>query len=144
MVYAAIVRDEKGAILKAWAQEDVSGSPLWAEAKAALFAVFSVKQLGFKKLILEGDSLTVLKALNSPNESHQWVIGSIVEDTLFHLSYFDCWLAIFVKRDLNFVVDNLANCAFLCNRLGPFPSLISHLGFGFLIWFRSLVAPFLW
>ncbi len=62
MVYKTVVRDEEGAILKAWAQEDVSGSPLWAEAKAALFAVLSVKQLGFKKLILEGDSLIILKA----------------------------------------------------------------------------------
>ena len=62
VVYKTVVRDEEGAILKAWAQEDVSGSPLWAEAKAALFAVLSVKQLGFKKLILEGDSLIILKA----------------------------------------------------------------------------------
>jgi hypothetical protein len=30
VVYAAVVRDEEGFILKAWAKKDVVGSPLWA------------------------------------------------------------------------------------------------------------------
>ena len=88
LVYAMVVRDEEGSILKAWAQEDVAGGPLWAKAKVALFPIICSKQAGFKKLILEGDSLTAVNAINDPKRVHPWVIGPIVEDILLHLTFF--------------------------------------------------------
>jgi hypothetical protein len=109
VVYVAVVRDEEGSILKAWAQEDVAGSPFWAEAKVALFAIICSKQAGFKKLILEGDSLTVVNAINDPKGVHPWVIGPIMEDILLHLTFFVGWKALFVKRNLNSVTHNLAS-----------------------------------
>jgi hypothetical protein len=112
VVYATVVRDEEGSILKAWAQEDVAGSLLWAEAKAALFANICSKQARFKKLILEGDSLTVVNAINDPKGVHPWVIGPIVEDILLHLTFFVSWKALFVKRNLNSVTHNLASWTF--------------------------------
>ena len=88
LVYAMVVRDEEGSILKAWAQEDVAGGPLWAKAKVALFPIICSKQAGFKKLILEGDSLIVVNAINDLKGVHPWVIGPIVEDILLHLTFF--------------------------------------------------------
>ena len=58
-----------------------------------------------------------------------------------NLTFLVGWKAPFVKQNLNSVAHNLA--AFFCNRLGPFPSLMSILGCGYLRWIRSRTFPFL-
>ena len=60
---AAICRNHMGRITHAWVSVDSHGDSLWAEAKAALFAVSSALATGLDSIIFKGGALQVINSL---------------------------------------------------------------------------------
>ena len=60
-----------GRITQAWVNVDSHGVPLWAEAKAGLFAVSCAFAAGLDSIIFERDALQVINSLqNSASYLH--------------------------------------------------------------------------
>lgn len=56
------------------------------EAKAALLATNLALSLNARQLILEGDSLITISAINKPNLMTDWHIDPIIRDVLLNLA----------------------------------------------------------
>jgi ribonuclease HI len=111
MGLGAVIRDSTGTVLAARC-EIRRGilSPVAAEAKVALLTVRLCRELGLRKIHLEGDAKTVVDAVNSNEEDRSWV-GHLFEDIKGELSSFDGWRMSFVRRDGNHVAHKLARFA---------------------------------
>ena len=82
------------------------------EALAALKAVSLARDLGFRNVILEGDSLDMIKALKSAEDS-LYPTGLLVDDVKRVASSFERLVYSHVKRNDNRVAHSLAKNA-LC------------------------------
>jgi hypothetical protein len=81
MGIGVIIRDEGGCVLAAQSKTiQVVYEPATGEALAALHAAKLCLDLGFYEIILEGDSLSVVKAIGEREQNWIWY-GHIVEDT---------------------------------------------------------------
>jgi hypothetical protein len=107
----------------------VKGDPRTAESLAALHAVFFAKFLMLRNVIFEGDSLQVVKEINSPSP-HLSSAGHITESILQELKVFGSSSFVHVKRSLNEVAHILAREALFnsCNAcwFSDFPSCIQR------------------
>jgi hypothetical protein len=56
------------------------------EAKAALLATNLALSLNARQLILEGDSLITISAINKPNLMRDWHIDPIIRDVFLNLA----------------------------------------------------------
>ncbi|GLT61043.1 hypothetical protein SLA2020_337780 [Shorea laevis] len=81
--------------------------PVVAEAIAALQAAEFSRDLGLPSIILEGDSLQVVKAVaaTSPNWSRH---GQIIEDIKIVLQGLGSWQICHTKRENNYAAHGLA------------------------------------
>lgn len=79
-----------------------------AEAVEVLEALTWAKGKNIENLVLEGDSLNVVNAINGVVGKINWTINSVVQDCTSILRTFSSWSCCYVKREANQVVDSLA------------------------------------
>ncbi|KAF5462683.1 hypothetical protein F2P56_018670 [Juglans regia] len=84
--------------------------PALAEAIGALEATRLCHHLGLTNIILEGDALQVIQAINSRSENWSST-GMIMEDVKGQLSTFESWSAIHIRREGNKAAHELARNA---------------------------------
>ncbi|XP_042980102.1 uncharacterized protein LOC122310285 [Carya illinoinensis] len=107
----AVIRDHEGQVLATLRmQHDLFPDPFLAEAYAALQASIFCKSSGYKGIIMEGDSLQVVKGLNSASDSHTYA-GQLIADTKTTLSSFTAWSAGHTVRANNCVAHALSKDA---------------------------------
>jgi ribonuclease HI len=87
--------------------------PVIAEATAALHAVELCRDVGVQDLILEGDSLTVVKAIASRGQINHY-FGQIIEDIQMVLRSRRSWGVSHAKREDNEAAHGLAKEATRC------------------------------
>jgi hypothetical protein len=87
-VAAATISDSSGSIILAATEHLYSSDVLLGEATAALLATWLVATLGLVDFTLEGDSLLVTLAINSPSSFSSWCFCNIVSDISVLLSSF--------------------------------------------------------
>ena len=106
-----VIRDNNGAVLASCLEKlHQAYKPEEVEALAALKAVTLACDLGFRKAILEGDSLGLIKALKSTEDSLS-PIGLLVDDVKRVASSFERLVYSHVKRNGNRVTHSLAKNA---------------------------------
>jgi hypothetical protein len=118
---AAICRNHMGRITHAWLSADSHGDSLWAEAKAALFAVSSALASGLDSIIFEGDSLQVISSLQNSATSPHWSISNIINDINVLALSFSCISFSHVLRAANTLAHSFAAWAPFCSSLGAIP-----------------------
>jgi ribonuclease HI len=106
-----IVRDHCGMVCAAKSEViQMLHEPGAGEAWGALRATEFCVEMGFFDIILEGDSLTVVKAIGDAEASMR-PFGQIVEDIKEVLGSLRSWLICHVKRDANQAAHGLAKNA---------------------------------
>uniref|UniRef100_A0A7N2MU32 Reverse transcriptase domain-containing protein n=1 Tax=Quercus lobata TaxID=97700 RepID=A0A7N2MU32_QUELO len=106
-----VVRDMNGLVLASCAKRiHQSVKAMEIEAMAAATALTFAKDLGFQRLILEGDSLEVIQALLERTETLT-PTGLLLEDVRSLSQNFDLLLYSHTKRDGNAVAHSLAKYA---------------------------------
>ena len=80
------------------------------EVLAARRALWFAKELGFQRLIVEGDSEVIINSINSDNMSKS-EFGHILQDIKFLCSFFSHVSFIHIKRQGNCVAHRLARRA---------------------------------
>ncbi|XP_070668779.1 uncharacterized protein [Malus domestica] len=84
------------------------GSPMQAEIAAAPEAAVFALQWMTEQLILEGDALLVIAAIQNKAMVNHGSFGHLLEDTRRILQSFKTWKAGYVRRDANSVAHRLA------------------------------------
>ncbi|XP_059436347.1 uncharacterized protein LOC132169310 [Corylus avellana] len=103
-----LARDATGQFMVACGiKQRIVVDPTVAEAIAALHAVIFAKELGFERVIFEGDSLTVMKAINSIGLCES-SYGHFVEDVKTYSSDFAMSSFVHVPRGANSAAHTLA------------------------------------
>jgi ribonuclease HI len=107
------VRDHTGkVVVMACATKDFINNPTMAEAVGAWFAVALAKRLGLRNVLIEGDALEVVDAINK--EGNCWTVyGQIVNDIKEDLGIWQGWNFQHVSRRDNGVAHRLAHLAFM-------------------------------
>ena len=106
------VRDHTGQVwVMACATKDFINDPTTAEAVGAWFTVALAKRLGLRQVIMEGDSLEVVQAIN--REGNCWTAyGPIVNDIKDDLRSWQGWVFQHTSWRSNGVARQLAHLAF--------------------------------
>jgi hypothetical protein len=106
------VRDHTGQVLvMACATKDFINNPTMAEAVGAWLAVALAKRLVLRNVIMEGDALEVVQAIN--REGNCWTVyGQIVNDIQEDLRAWEGWVVHHVTRQANGMAHQLAHLAF--------------------------------
>jgi hypothetical protein len=107
-VAAAVLSDDSGNIIAAASQKLVSRDVLQGEAAAALLAVRLAVFSGCEQLLLEGDALLIVLAINNPSLFSSWCFAHCISDISLVLSSLHSWLASKVSRCANFRAHALA------------------------------------
>ncbi|XP_065619863.1 uncharacterized protein LOC136063423 [Quercus suber] len=103
-----VIRDNNGAVLVSCSEKLHQAYKLdEVEALAALKAASLARELGFRNVILEGDSLCLIKALKSAEDSFS-PTGLLVDNVKRFASSFERWMYSHVKRNGNSVAHSLA------------------------------------
>ena len=107
----AIMRDSDGKVMATMCDTMILiQDPVLAKALAAIRAIKLCLSLGIRKIILEGDSLQVVHALQASNGG-QFVIGPIVEDARHLCRQFSDFEVKHVLRGANGEAHRLAKLA---------------------------------
>lgn len=85
-------------------------NPTSVEAVGVFYAASFCQEIGIQDLVLEGDTLLVVKAVSS-TEVDRTRFGHIVADTYRVLKSPSRWQCCYVSRDANIVAHKLANVA---------------------------------
>ncbi|XP_062171134.1 uncharacterized protein LOC133876926 [Alnus glutinosa] len=126
-----VSRDSNGQVIasKCSYHRYVSNS-LVAEAFGAKLCVEFGILLGMKSVVLEGDAVGVVNALNR-NVANEGIVSNLIAETCLQLENFDRWTIKHVRREGNKIAHSLAKLAIsqLQNRvwLGFYPSVLSDL-----------------
>nr|POF12608.1 hypothetical protein CFP56_25070 [Quercus suber] len=103
-----VIRDKNGAVLASCSEKILHAyKPDEVEALAALKAASLARDLGFQNVILEGDSLCLIKALKSAEDSLS-PIGLLVDDVKWVGRSFEQLVYSHVKRNGNSAAHSLA------------------------------------
>lgn len=95
---AAIGRDWKGKTVFACAEIDPPVDPNVGETYAAQLGVKKALDLGFPKVMIEGDSMIVTSAIQRPILVEDWAISPIISDISDTLSKLAQWSAAKIHR----------------------------------------------
>ena len=92
-----IIQDDKGVVFAALSRSvEACPAPVIVEAMGALHAIEFCQDSGLLNIMLEGDSLQVVQAVNAKGE--QWLrFGQIIDDIQVVLSLFQRWEVSHVK-----------------------------------------------
>ncbi|XP_041001662.1 uncharacterized protein LOC121247365 [Juglans microcarpa x Juglans regia] len=106
-----IIRDHNGEQMAACSEPNLLlPQPLIAEAAAMRKAIELCIELGFNRVIIEGDAKVILEAVVNPNTC--WTAyGQIIQDVKESLKELNDWKIIFVRRKRNEVAHILAKMA---------------------------------
>ena len=106
-----VIRDNNGAVLVSCSEKLTQAYKAEeTETLAARKALMFAHELGFQRVILEGDALGLIQALKS-QEQNLSPLGSLVEDVKLYSNHFQRVLYSHVKRNGNSVAHNLAKHA---------------------------------
>jgi ribonuclease HI len=105
---AVVCRDQMAKLLFIWTDLIKLDDPLMAEANAALLATRKATEVGFQSVIVEGDSLKVIQAIQGIPEVYIWSIDNVIFDIRSLLSKLSFWNASHVFRELNTVAHSVA------------------------------------
>ncbi|MBA0701679.1 hypothetical protein Goari_022091, partial [Gossypium aridum] len=107
-ISAVLARDSEGLIMGActYSLEDVVDAFV-AEARACERALYFARDMGFRKVVLEGDSLTVIKKLKT-NITDRSVLNPISQHILVLAEDFEEVTYNFVPREVNRAAHELA------------------------------------
>ena len=108
---AAVARDYKGELIKAWAKTTVYKDPTIAEADAICWALELAKTEKFEKISIESDAKVCVDALLSPTDDCPWKIRTFTSLALELAVYFSVCSFYWVKRDANHMADAMAKVA---------------------------------
>ena len=103
-----IIRDWTGKLIKASAANYGDTTILVAEARALRDGVQAAVQAGYNNIFIEGDNLTVIKAVNGEGQT-PWRISNIIRDvqgSLLQSTHTKCK---HIFREANMAADWLAN-----------------------------------
>uniref|UniRef100_A0A2N9EDK3 Reverse transcriptase zinc-binding domain-containing protein n=1 Tax=Fagus sylvatica TaxID=28930 RepID=A0A2N9EDK3_FAGSY len=100
---AAVARDYKGELIKAWAKTTVYKDPTIAEADAICWALELAKTEKFEKISIESDAKVCVDALLSPTDDCPWKIRTFTSLALELAVYFSVCSFYWVKRDANHI-----------------------------------------
>ncbi|KAG6635874.1 hypothetical protein CIPAW_11G073400 [Carya illinoinensis] len=127
----AVIRDWKGKVRATLRMShSLFPEPLLTEAFAAYQASMFLKTLGWQDVIIEGDSLQVVKGLMSPSETDSYT-GLLIRDTKITLNSFTNWSARHTRRACNNLAHVLCKDALSISNsivtVGVIPSCIQSL-----------------
>jgi ribonuclease HI len=106
-----IIRDDKGNVVAAQSKViPFITDPTSAEALAAWHAILLAREVGGKRVLLEGDSAEVVYALSGEGPCYR-LYGQLIEDTKIYLAYFTSIKVMHVQRNANKATHVLAKCA---------------------------------
>ena len=107
----AVIRDENGLVLGSCSKHlPQAYSAVEVEALAAATALALAEDLGMQRVILEGDSLVIIKALREEEQFFS-PVGLLLEDVRMLSLSFQQLLYSHTKREGNSVAHNLARYA---------------------------------
>ncbi|XP_042983235.1 uncharacterized protein LOC122312641 [Carya illinoinensis] len=126
-----IVRDSEGLVTASLCSSiTLTPDPLLGEAAAALRATTLCAELGLTHIVLEGDALNVVQAVQGVEENWS-AVGMVIRDVKSLLSRFQEWSIHHVPRELNVIAHTLAKYALICSEdcilLEDYPPCIQHL-----------------
>ena len=101
-----IIRNEKEEVCDIFRKDFGIGNAITAEAMAVREGVLLAKQMNISNLWIEGDNLTVLKAIEG-QMNYPWEIDIIITDIRMLLAMFDHYQICQVPRKVNSVADFL-------------------------------------
>jgi hypothetical protein len=139
-VAAATLRNHQGEFLAVNSLKLPSMEANLGEAHAALLAVRLAVSFGYRSLVIEGDSLVTILAINDPSLFFDWSIDPVLTDIKDQLLSIPSWKALKISRCANFGAHHVARWAasnlvfgcipttslflsFVCIRSGKDPSL---------------------
>ena len=103
-----VIRNEKGLIMGAKAAKShCFNEPFLAEAKAALSALIFAFEMGFQKIEVEGDALSIIKQFKDMSTNYS-IIGNIIEEARVRAGFFNSCFFTHTGREGNRVADTLA------------------------------------
>lgn len=110
-VAAMVLSDSNGNIVQAVTKRLSTTDAAIGEAQAALLAVQCAASFGVYSLILEGDAINIILAIQQPDLFQDWNFASIISDVNFFLFSFTSWKASKVSRSANVRAHLLARWA---------------------------------
>ncbi|XP_042972982.1 uncharacterized protein LOC122304783 [Carya illinoinensis] len=126
-----VIRDSDGLfVVTLCSSMDLDTDPLLGEAVVARRATSFCAELGLNDIILEGDSLAMVKAVQHREDS--WSSsGIIIRDVKLMLSKTCHWSIHYVPREVNVIAHHLAKFGFTCLKdcilIEDYPPCIQHL-----------------
>ena len=122
-----VIRDNNGAVLVSCSEKLTQAYKAEeTETLAARKALMFAHELGFQRVILEGDALGLIQALKS-QEQNLSPLGSLVEDVKLYSNHFQRVLYSHVKRNGNSVAHNLAKHAIRIPNFQVWMDVPSHI-----------------
>lgn len=88
-----------------------SNDHLLAEGYAMLKMMVLAKECGFRQMVFESDSETLIRMVKDKTQSNRSYLGSIIQEIWSIKSYFDTCNFAFTHRSGNKVADSLAHLA---------------------------------
>lgn len=110
-VAAATLRDHEGAFIAVNSLKLPSMDAGLGEAHAALLAVRLAVSCGCSPLVIEGDSLVTVMAINNPTLVSDWSIEPLISDILLNLHSIPVWNAFKISRCAYFSAHQVARWA---------------------------------
>ncbi|KAF3951872.1 hypothetical protein CMV_022522 [Castanea mollissima] len=111
--------DPNGMIISICTAKEPPQSPIWGEAKAALLAMSTAVNLGYKFVIFEGNAKVVIESIVCSSSDPPWEISSIISDIHNLFSYFSISKFSFCYRSCNELARHLARWACISPNWGP-------------------------
>ncbi|XP_059428470.1 uncharacterized protein LOC132162224 [Corylus avellana] len=106
-----IIRDSKGLVIAALSRTvDTCPAPVIAESMGALYASEFCCDLGVLDVILKGDSIQVVKAINKMGDQCSRY-GQVIVDVQMVLSSLRRWEVVHAKCEANFAAHGLTKIA---------------------------------
>ncbi|XP_075654880.1 uncharacterized protein LOC142625056 [Castanea sativa] len=134
--------DPNGMIISVCIAKEPPQSPVWGEAKAALLAMSTAVNLGYKFVIFEGNAKVVIESIVCSCSDPPWEISSIISDIRNLFPYFSVSKFSFCYRSCNEPAHHLARWACISPNWGP-RSISSIPPWVFCKKIDGSVAPFL-
>jgi hypothetical protein len=106
-----VVSDSNDNIIGAATKKILTKDVTLGEAQATLLAVHIAASCGAYSLILEGDALNVVLAIQQPQLFAGWNFSNVVSDIFLYLYSFFSWKVKKVSRSVNFRAYCLAKWA---------------------------------
>ncbi|XP_057833699.2 uncharacterized protein LOC131044395 [Cryptomeria japonica] len=111
-----VFRDHNGNIVKLGAQHIKQGTNNEAKAYAAWLATRCARNMGIKKLHLEGDSLIIIQAIKN-GQIKSWHLQNFISLILEDLNHFEEVMVSHIKQEGNTEADKLTKWALSFNQI---------------------------